>query len=114
MTFIGENAFGNCQSLKQIDIPSSVTFIDEFAFDSCASLSQLKIPDSVKEIGRNTFYGCSSMNQLIIPSSIMPKGSKERIKFNEILASLNLFPDPEITVNLEFLGLSPNVNLISF
>ena len=58
---IGNNAFYNCYSLTQINIPDSVTSIGGYAFYSCYSLTQINIPDSVTSIGGSAFrcpQGC--------------------------------------------------------
>lgn|GEM_PF-1791943 len=47
VTEIGELAFNNCESLKEITIPDSVTKIGDYAFNNCESLKEVTIPDSV-------------------------------------------------------------------
>lgn len=69
---IGKCAFSDCDSLKEIDIPSSVLTIEELAFRS-TGLTNVIIPDSVTVIGRGAFASCS-FTSVIIPSSVTSIG----------------------------------------
>ena len=42
---ISWGAFSNCTSLKNIDIPRTVTKIDKDAFESCTALASVNITD---------------------------------------------------------------------
>ena len=52
---IGDNAFEDCESLKEIIIPNSVTSIKNGAFRYCANLKEIVIPNSITSIGENAF-----------------------------------------------------------
>ena len=54
VTRIGDGAFYGCDSLKDINIPKSVTSIGKFAF---SGLTSILIPKSVKNIGEYAFHG---------------------------------------------------------
>ena len=71
---IGNRAFSDCRSLKEITIPSSVTTIGNFAFWNCASLKEITIPNSVSSIGDFTFYDCESLTKITIPRSVTSIG----------------------------------------
>ena len=73
---IGASAFRDCDSLKSVIIPSSVTEIREYAFDGCSSLINVNIPSSVTEIGCGAFGGCSSLTSVNIPSSVTSIGTR--------------------------------------
>ena len=75
VTSIGDYAFSNCDSLKNITIPDSVTSIGREAFLNCYSLKSIIIPDSVGDIGESAFFNCSSLESIIIPNSITSIGS---------------------------------------
>lgn len=49
----------NCDKLRKVVIPNSVTSIEEYAFYGCESMESITIPHSVTHIERNAFYGCT-------------------------------------------------------
>ena len=57
-------AFGNCQYLEKIQLPSSLTNIPMWAFFGCSSLEKINIPDSVKEIGNHAFMWCDKLTEV--------------------------------------------------
>ena len=67
---ISDNAFYGCSSLREINIPDSVTSIGSSAFCGCSSLEQINIPDSVTSIGSGAFCGCTSLRGINIPGSV--------------------------------------------
>ena len=67
---IGNGAFQYCYSLTQINIPDSVASINGSAFQSCYSLTQINIPDSVTNIGGDAFHSCCSLTQINIPDGV--------------------------------------------
>ena len=68
---ICDSAFGNCDSLSEIVIPSSVTSIGPGAFLGCDSLSEIVIPSSVTSIGDWAFSSCYSLKYISIPKSVI-------------------------------------------
>ena len=65
---IGERAFLDCTSLKQLTISEGVT-IGEGAFWNCTGLTQLTIPEGVT-IGENAFWDCTGLTQLTISEGV--------------------------------------------
>ena len=59
MTYIGVNAFIECNNLTGVTIPKSVTSIGNGAFDNCTSIKSITIPNSVANIGDSAFYNCN-------------------------------------------------------
>jgi uncharacterized protein (TIGR02145 family) len=71
ITKIGSFAFGRCEALISVNIPSSITAIDAFAFYYCGNLtSPIIIPNGVKIIEATTFMNCSKIPSVIIPESV--------------------------------------------
>ena len=70
---IGEEAFRDCDDLRIVSIPSSVTRIGESAFRGCQRLIRIDIPDipsSVMSIEEWAFSECISLTRITIPSSV--------------------------------------------
>lgn len=70
VTEIKYRAFSGCSNLTSVTIPDSVTWIEDYAFPGCSSLTSITIPNSVKSIGGSAFSGCSSLTSVIIPNSV--------------------------------------------
>ena len=82
VTEIGERAFFECRSLREVRIPDSVTEIGIFAFCKCSSLREIRIPDSVTEIRKSAFVGCYSA-RFIVDSKNRYYSSKDGALFNK-------------------------------
>lgn len=71
---IGDNACTNCINLASVNLPSSVRSIGNEAFNLCKSLTSIEIPDGVEEIADGTFSGCASLASVTIPGSVKTIG----------------------------------------
>ncbi len=69
LTYIGSYAFSSCTSLNHIDIPNSVTNIAMGAFKS-SGLVDIEIPSGVISLGTNVFESCSKLENVSIPTSV--------------------------------------------
>lgn len=59
VTHIGSNAFGGCQALEYVSIPSTVTSIGNQAFYACTSLNKMAVlgkSESTVSVGTNVLY----------------------------------------------------------
>lgn len=54
---IGTYAFQGRQ-LESIVIPEGVTYIGDYAFSECTSLKNITLPDSLQNVGTDAFYNC--------------------------------------------------------
>lgn len=68
---IGDRAFKNCVSLKEIVIPDSVTWIGKSAFEGCESLERVVLSKKILNIFENTFLNCSSLKSIILPEKLL-------------------------------------------
>ena len=75
VTIIRKDAFGGCTSLEKIEIPNSVTEIGAYAFRDCRSLTSIEIPNSVTEIKEGSFWVCDELVSVIIPDSVTKIGT---------------------------------------
>lgn len=96
VTRIGDHAFHADTSLKEVEIPPSVTqigysafyactwlekvvlnnvvTIGNHAFGECKSLNDIDLPQSLTSIGEWAFYGNETLTEIIIPSSVKSMG----------------------------------------
>lgn len=70
VTKIGEAAFHNCDKLKSIIIPESVTVLKSSAFVECDSLERVNIPNNVTSLNA-TFGMCSSLRKIKISNNVI-------------------------------------------
>lgn len=67
---IRHNAFEGCSALEKVTLSESINIIDEETFLNCTSLSSITIPNSVSEIQYNAFFGCKSLTEINLPNTI--------------------------------------------
>lgn len=60
------SAFSDCNQLKSVVFPESVTEITSSCFSDCTSLERVEMP-GVTKIGDNSFYGCEALTELVMP-----------------------------------------------
>jgi len=96
VTYIGLNAFSNCESLTSVELSYGVTTIGQSAFSNCDSLATITLPDSVTSIRNDAFYDCDGLKTVIIPDNVSTIGrnafyscdSLESVAFSENLISV--------------------------
>ena len=64
--------FQNCNSLRNIDIPNTITntTLGSNIFQACYRLTSVNIPSVIKTIGSSAFAGCRSLTEITIPSAV--------------------------------------------
>lgn len=67
---IGDNAFEQCEFLREVVIPEGVARIGSGAFWSCTGLQRIWLPDSVRDIRTWAFYGCTALRALALPGKL--------------------------------------------
>ena len=67
---IGEQAFKDCSSLKNIKIPESLDALSSETFANCTSLSKVDLGNNLNTIGPSAFKGCTSLQKIEIPMSV--------------------------------------------
>lgn len=70
VTSIGTRAFGNCGAAESIKLPDSMTKIPASLLRNCESLKSIDIPEGVTEIGMNAFEGCKTPIYIAIPETV--------------------------------------------
>ncbi len=70
---IGYNAFYNT-GIEQISLPDSVKTIGYSAFANCVNLTGITLPSSLETLGYNAFYKCSGLTSITIPKNVKESG----------------------------------------
>ena len=65
-------------SLVSVTLPQSLTAIGEEAFMDCRSLRELALPAHLETIGDEAFHGCNSLERVVFPASLKKLGKKAR------------------------------------
>ena len=80
VTAIGNRAFWECTSLKEVTIPQSVTSIGDKAFYDCRGLTSVTIPQSVTSIGDHAFGECIHLKTLSFGENSFGENIETNIK----------------------------------
>ena len=67
---IGVRAFYGCTSLWKLELPNSVSTIREAAFFGCDALTTIDFGTGLTSIGINAFYNCDSLAEIVLPSTL--------------------------------------------
>ena len=103
ITKIAVGAFGGCDRLTNIVIPSSVERIGENTFCTCYSLTDVKILGNVTEIANSAFSKCGELQNLNFPESLRRIGVSAFYDCNKLL-SLNISRNVEEIGEGAFMG----------
>ena len=92
LTTIGDGAFEECDKLITVNIPNSVTTIGEGAFQYCRNLSDISLPNTVTSIGGSAFCGCQSMKTFTLPDQItrIEDGTFSGCRFSSVYIPRNV------------------------
>ncbi len=71
VTYIGDEAFADCNSLISVNIPDEVTHIGAKAFIRCYLLESVRLPNKLTAIQDYTFSSCNNMK---LTSGRLPDG----------------------------------------
>ena len=92
VTNIGSGAFGGCSYLKQVNIPNSVINIGSSAFSRCYALMQVNIPNSVTNIGERVFYNCKALTEINVDDANTAYSSENGVLFDKNKTTLIQYP----------------------
>ena len=69
-------AFAGCTSLETAVINGNgLKTLGEDAFDDCEKLKEITLPDSLTSIGDDAFYLCRNLSKIVIPANVASIGS---------------------------------------
>lgn len=70
MVELYKHLFFDCQIIKKVIIPDTVSVIGKGAFKDCENLEEVVIPDSVTEIHGKAFYNCTNLAKVVLPPNV--------------------------------------------
>ena len=70
LTYIGDYAFAECESLVEITLPGSLEHLGEGAFRGCTALTAVNGGAHVSEIAPHTFKGCVSLESIYLDGDV--------------------------------------------
>ncbi len=66
----GMKAFDDCDDIREVYIPDSVTSLPAKLFCGCDRLEKVFIPYSVRSIGRNVIYECPAFTTILYGGTV--------------------------------------------
>jgi len=97
VTSIGNSAFQNGTSLRQVSFGDSLHIVGEHAFAFCSSLSSVCLPNALTVIENMAFYGCTSLTDVTFGTSL------QKIR-NYAFGGCNHLTNIELPNNLSSVG----------
>lgn len=94
ITSIGEKAFMNCTSLKDVTISSGVSVLSDYIFAGCKNLQFFASLDGIISIGKNAFDGCSNLVSVILSKNLKTIGDEA---FRSCIKLPNIFIPRSVT-----------------
>lgn len=74
--YFGSDVFRECNSLKEVVLPSSLKTLGSYAFYKCSNLEEVVIPDGLTNIEYDVFAECRKLSKVNIPSSVTSMSSE--------------------------------------
>ena len=84
VTHISRFAFAHCISLETVNMPSSLYSIEQYAFYDCPKLRGVELPDGLAIIEQRAFCGCDSVTEVAIPASCTAVGEYAFLNCNSL------------------------------
>lgn len=71
-TKIEQFAFNQCEGLKKVVIPNSVSVMSDYAFSDCSHLKEVafKEPATLRYLPEHAFRCCNQLEEIVIPDSV--------------------------------------------
>jgi hypothetical protein len=69
-SYIADDAFADCSGLTEFTFPDNFSGFGANAFKNCISLQNLNIPEGTTTIGDGALAGCTGLQQVTLPSSL--------------------------------------------
>lgn len=97
ITRIEGSSLGYCENLIEIDFPTTITYIGDRAF-SGTSIESVIIPNGVVEMGNDVFMDCEKLHSVSLPNTITRMGWQifygcKNLKIVNIPTGISRIPD---------------------
>lgn len=99
ITEIGMSAFNGCVNLESVDFSKNLIEIDSGAFRNCESLREIDLPDYLTDIYMSAFRGCKSLASVKLPKNLE---TLESIVFEGCTSLESIY----LPASLEVIGIS--------
>ena len=73
---IGDGVFTDCDALRKVQLPKSLTKLGKNVFNYCRCLESIELPDGLEEIGDGCFGDVYNMREIYIPISVQIIGEE--------------------------------------
>lgn len=84
VTHISRFAFAHCISLETVNMPKSLYAIEQYAFFDCPKLKGINFPENLSVIEQRAFCGCDSVTEVTIPASCTTVGEYAFLDCNSL------------------------------
>ena len=93
ITSLADNCFAECEKLKEVILPDSVTKFGSYAFYHCSSLENLTIPATVTEIGAYAFEATPDMTAFSVDENNPAYNSPDGVLYTKSGDTLIKYPE---------------------
>lgn len=98
----GGNTFYDCELLKSVKLPSSITELSGYMFARC-TFESFTVPEGIEYIGKCAFMDCESLSSVTLPSTLIEIGTGA-FKDCTALTSITIPESVETIGNSAFIG----------
>lgn len=75
ITEIGYGSFYGCDSITEVQFPSTLKTIHTYAFYGLTALEELTLPEGVEMVGARAFQYCYNLRELSLPATLTAMGT---------------------------------------
>ena len=108
---IGEESFGYCVNLQNIEFPEGITSIKEHAFVQCVKLESITLPESLESLWGGAFRECDSLTTVTIPRAV-DYMSGDVFVFSENLQGVTMYAETVAAISKRQFGGCDNLRYV--
>lgn len=96
VTVLGDNAFYQNRTCREVRLPDTLRQIGTGAFYRCYALEGIEIPASVELIGQDAFFRAESLGYIQVAEENGHYSSQDGVLFNEAMDTLIFYPEGRV------------------